>query len=268
MKTAEELMPGGRWLSVPGNNYESAFYALTVGMSTSSNTRRQLDWSQSAHEGSLHAFLIKLWVAETGEHPSDHPVGETFLSTMFPALISVVNSSKRLRDYNVYQEKNGTLESLNGTSASPRPTKIFLRQINNRWECFGYYRQDQDLKITSERRVASSPSAAPFLSKTLNDLAAPARHVSTSVSSGGQAYNTFSNLVQVDIKPIVDTSKPTDARNLKLCLNVNSWQNETIESTAKQNGTEDAEQRKRKEAEAAAAAYAAQDRCDSCSDSE
>ncbi|KAG9964039.1 hypothetical protein KCU61_g3198, partial [Aureobasidium melanogenum] len=208
MKTAEELMPGGRWLSVPGNIHDVSCSDLGRKLKQTAQRLQRLP-GKERHIGVVEQYLC----------------------------ISPANQN-------------------------------FPSSNNNRWECFGYYRQDQNLKITSERRVASSPSAAPVMSKTLKDLAAPARHVSTSVSSGGQAYNTFSNLVQVDIKPIVDTYKPTEARSLKLCLNVNSWQNEPIKSTAKQNGTEDAEQRKRKEAKVAAAAYAAQDRCDSCSDSE
>ncbi|KAG9750093.1 hypothetical protein KCU73_g6667, partial [Aureobasidium melanogenum] len=238
MKTAEELMPGGRWLSVPGNNYQSAFYALTVGMSTSPKRRHSLSWSGSASEARTHDFLIKLWVAETGVNPDNHFLWETFQPTMFPALISVVNSSRQLRNYDVYQEKNGTLKSLNDTPASVGAINIFLRQINDRWECFSYFAQDQSLAITPDISVASSISVAQTTPKSWGQLAAAAHRprVSTqgpkSKSRDGQTSNTFSPIVQVDIKPVANFDTPTDARKPNSLLNIDPWKIASIEIMA------------------------------------
>ncbi|KAG9529409.1 hypothetical protein KCU93_g3467, partial [Aureobasidium melanogenum] len=219
MKTAEELMPGGRWLSVPGTDYESAFYALAVGLSTSPGLLRPLNWSQHTPERAAYDALIKLWMAETIP-PYRHPRDEiTFQPVMFRALISVWNHSKRSGHYLELQEKNGEWKSLGSgyvtswstavleLSQATKPTHRFAPSVPCREPAF---RANGNV-VTAARRVSNQVSAL-ILSKT------------------PEASSTLSAIVQIDTKPVNGSERPADPRGPNSRFVLDPFENEPIES--------------------------------------
>lgn len=350
------------------SDYESAFYALAIGFSTTPSIKRPLDWSQSTPETTTYETLIKLWMnKETPhQHPSVQTVESVFQPAMFGALISYWNDFQDCKRHFVYQEENGKLKLLNSGSIPLWSNNLFVRQVNNRWEAFGHFAQERSLAVTSDRHAASSTSSAEDRFKTWNSFFTSSGNdsgqVSKPTSSDGVPSNTFSPIVQVDIKPVVSThtlpysyasrdriielwknkspeqlthclrqtSQDISRRTEELCFWAESLNiprnkelvlpiggrfcqelreaNFTVQNllkTIREAGTsqesqyvrdkfrnfikhdkeqrakreedkaaekkeeeEDVEERKRKEAETAAAAYAAQDRDDSCSDSD
>ncbi|KAH0175490.1 hypothetical protein KCU67_g204, partial [Aureobasidium melanogenum] len=236
MKTAEELMPGGRWLSVPGTDYESAFYALAVGLSTSPGLLRPLNWSQHTPERAAYNALIKLWMAETIP-PYRHPRDEiTFQPVMFRALISVWNHSKRSGHYLELQEKNGEWKSLGSGYVTSWSTAVLVRQVNNRWECFGYFSQELSQAIKPTHRFASAvPRREPAL-RTNGDVVASPR-VSDQVSAlilskTPEASSTLSAIVHIETKPVNGSKRPTDPRGPNSRFVLDPFENKPIESMA------------------------------------
>ncbi|KAG9569767.1 hypothetical protein KCU71_g1797, partial [Aureobasidium melanogenum] len=327
MKTAEETMPGGRWLSVPGTNFESAAYALAVGTAATVSNKRPLDWSGSTAERQRYdaaellcnAHLVTWLKKEGAKFDPQRPMSLTPLSLVIESW-----NARMLPTIKVHISCDGQ-NMVVPSSGHDGYKSVYIRQNGLRWEGYSYF---QDPATTR---------------------------------SPVKAANAFSTITQIDIKPTADTEQLIDARATAFRLSQNPWEEESIESKfnflrgtsetiarpiealfrfievldvsrndtirptvdrvcsdlrqagftiiellakldslatnqekesimtgldgsavhekeqqvmqkkqedAEQVGEEDAEQRKRKEAETAAAAYAAQDRNDSCSDSD
>ncbi|KAG9695524.1 hypothetical protein KCU95_g8484, partial [Aureobasidium melanogenum] len=235
MKTAEELMPGGRWLSMPGSDYESAFYALAIGLSTNTGLRRPLVWSQQTPERATYDSLLKLWMDETTPPYQRLRDDMNFQPVMLRALISVWNHSKRTGHYIELLEKDGRWRSLGSGYVTSWSTAVLVRQVNNRWECFGYFGQELGLARILDLSGASSTSAVRTAPKSWGQLAAAAHRLHVSAKGcksslrDGQGSSTFSPIVQVDIKPVAGTQKATGPRNPKSSSTMMSFGDSSIE---------------------------------------
>ncbi|THX76543.1 hypothetical protein D6D04_06762 [Aureobasidium pullulans] len=53
----EVNMPGCRWLTVPGNDLESAIYAVAAGLASRADMKRPLDWSEGTPEREIFDYL-------------------------------------------------------------------------------------------------------------------------------------------------------------------------------------------------------------------
>lgn len=158
----------------------------------------------------------------------------TLQSVMFCALISVWNHSKRSGHYLELQEKDGGWKSLGSGYVTSWSTAVLVRQVNNRWEYFGYFSQDSDLAIIPNRRFAPSASRGRPASEPNKNLAADARSVSNQTfkptSSSEQASSAFSNIVQIDIKPVKATKKSRKPHVPTSSPTPNAWEHRSIEA--------------------------------------
>ncbi|KAH0360223.1 hypothetical protein KCU65_g9528, partial [Aureobasidium melanogenum] len=237
MASAEKIMPGGRWLSVPGNNFESAFYALAIGLSTRPHLQRPVNWSELTLERKLFVSLTELWKTKGPFHGNIHDMlgKPIFLSVMFNSLISLLNARGKVGDWAVFQQKEDGWEPLSNSHESLTPRTVLVRQVKNRWECFGYFEQDRGLAIPPRPNAASSTSSAE--DKIWNDLFDSPGHDSSQVSeptsNDAGPSNTFSPIIQVDIKPSPDTAKVPDTHDPKSCPAADSWENRPMESAVR-----------------------------------
>lgn len=141
------------------SDYESAFYALAVGLSANTGLRRPLDWSQQTPERATYDSLLKLWMDETTP-PYQRPRDDmNFQPVMFRALISVWNHSKRTGHYIELMEKDESWKSLGSGYVISWSTAVLVRQVSNRWVCFGYFGQELGLARILDLSGASSTSA-------------------------------------------------------------------------------------------------------------
>ncbi|KEQ62436.1 uncharacterized protein M437DRAFT_66304 [Aureobasidium melanogenum CBS 110374] len=180
MKTAEELMPGGRWLSVPGTNFESAAYALAAGMTTLMSVQRSLDWSDLTTERQMYDAVKPMCNTQTLaelksngiKFDSQRPMDMTSLSFVIQSWNARVVSQIRVH------------MSCDGQNI-PVPSKghdgcksVYIRCIANRWEAYGYYQNS-----------ATTPGPV-------------------------KAANTISIITQVEIKPVAVSESPRVANPL------------------------------------------------------
>lgn len=218
-------------------DFESAFYAFAIGLTTISYLNRPLNWSQATPERKMYVSLTELWTTKTTsphEHPRDVPGEVIFQPAMFDSLISLLNARRKSRDCIVYQQKEDRWDPLSNSHESLFPSSVLVRQVNNRWECFGYFNQDRSLALTSDRPVASSIPFTEDRFKTWNSFFTSSGNDSSQVSkptsSDGVSLNTFSPIVQVDIKPVATFDTPADARIPTPSLDKDSWENTSIET--------------------------------------
>ncbi|THY69455.1 hypothetical protein D6C86_07214 [Aureobasidium pullulans] len=117
--TMDDLVPEGRWIQTPGNNFESAVYALAIGLSANPRVTRPLN-------GSDESF-----------NPND-PMNEKFLSVAMEEWNRYAKKKLHL-----FAEIEGEITQLVVYKGDAEPTTVLVRLTGDRWEGCGYCRDDE-----------------------------------------------------------------------------------------------------------------------------
>ncbi|CAD0024083.1 unnamed protein product [Aureobasidium pullulans] len=107
-------MPGCNWLTVPGNDLESALYAVAAGLASRADMKRPLDWSKGTPERKIFDYLKRQYGL-------------------------IVNDELRIGGYNNF-----------GMLAEPtKPTDctVVVRQVGRRWEVLAHFTDPNPTKI-------------------------------------------------------------------------------------------------------------------------
>lgn len=151
---------------------------------------------------------------------------------MFANLILIWNKYTGSGRCSVYQENDGRRDLLNYGYVYRSSIDVRLRQVNNRWECFGYFNQGPSLPTTPDRRVTLSSSPTEEFDGVTTSSGPVSDQIFKPILSDGKASNTFSPIARIDIKPVTGTHELNDTRDCRSSLIVDSWKNDPIESVA------------------------------------
>ncbi|TIA13746.1 hypothetical protein D6C80_06078 [Aureobasidium pullulans] len=178
MATKAELVPGGRWVSVPGTDARSSLYAMSLAMVTDSSRTRAPIWDSSGTEVLAYDLLKEIWETDVilcchelrASQPSDFT---SFLAVSRTVHLWNQSSYSHLMKYRLYIEKEGQIIRL--CDPQVRTYKnVLIRYADGRWEAFTYFDRDvseisvDKLKLTSAPSLASS-TRDPFATHQDND---------------------------------------------------------------------------------------------------
>ncbi|THZ12106.1 hypothetical protein D6C89_10853 [Aureobasidium pullulans] len=140
--TMDDLVPGGRWIQTPGNNFESAVYALAIGLSANPRVTRPLKWNSIRPE-KIHYDYLKPCCntafrgSDESFNPND-PMNEKFLSVAMEEWNKYAKNKLHL-----FAEIEGEITQLVVYKGDAEPTTVLVRLTGDRWEGCGYCRDDE-----------------------------------------------------------------------------------------------------------------------------
>ncbi|KEQ81645.1 hypothetical protein M438DRAFT_337624 [Aureobasidium pullulans EXF-150] len=170
--TKEELVPDGRWVSVPGTDARSSLYALFLAMATNSSLNRAPIWDPRPDPrfGTraievLNCTLLKaVWEGDVILRSPE------FLASQPSMLLSILAVSREvhlwkqsaylhLMRYRLYIEKEGQIIKLCNPQVKTHRNAL-IRCANGRWEAFTYFKQDVSEISVDKLKLTSAPSLA------------------------------------------------------------------------------------------------------------
>ncbi|TIA44524.1 hypothetical protein D6C77_10807 [Aureobasidium pullulans] len=178
MPTKEDLVSGGRWVSVPGTDARSSLYALSLAMVTDSSRTRAPIWDSPATEVLAYDLLKGIW--ETDVILCCHELRASQSSELtsilaFSRTVHLWNQSTRshIMKCRLYIEKEGQIIRLCDPQVKTYKN-VLIRYANGCWEAFTYFKQYvskisvDKLKLTSAPSLVSS-TRDPFAVQQDND---------------------------------------------------------------------------------------------------
>ncbi|THW55674.1 hypothetical protein D6D02_05177 [Aureobasidium pullulans] len=139
--TMDDLVPGGRWIQTPGNNFESAVYALAIGMNADPKRLHPLEWNSLRAEkmsyDSLKPCCNVAFRRFDESFDPDDPLDEECLTVAVKHWNSYTKQKLQL-----FAETEGRITQLVMYKGDTEPTTVLVRLNGDRWEGCGYYKDE------------------------------------------------------------------------------------------------------------------------------
>ncbi|THY29274.1 hypothetical protein D6C99_10534 [Aureobasidium pullulans] len=169
----EVNMPGCKWLTVPGNDGQSAFYAVAAGLASRSDMKRPLDWSEGTPEREIFNFLLRSWDSGPGSYLAK--VWEMSTDHQLMSLIMSWNHSRQGELYGLIVNDELRIGGYNNFGMLAEPTKptdctVVVRQVGRRWEVLAHFTDPRTTKIIIDELQKHSSTMLHTVEKLKEDL--------------------------------------------------------------------------------------------------
>ncbi|THW24024.1 hypothetical protein D6D25_06775 [Aureobasidium pullulans] len=156
-------MPGCRWLTVPENDGQSAFYAVAAGLASRSDMKRPLDWSEGTPEREIFNFLLRSWDSDPGSYIAGFwGVSTNYQLNQGDQYGLIINDELHIDDRNNFDMLAGGTKPTNGT--------VVVRQVGRRWEVLAHCTDPRTTKIIIDELQKHSSTMLRTVEKLKEDL--------------------------------------------------------------------------------------------------